>query len=238
MFTRRHFLAWGAVGVLAWSVSPALASGFVNPTGWTPGGPGSTYQEWRFFAADTGNEPDFGRITDGTPLPLPTVSVTPPAFATSSGNFYAFGGGYSVSAEVPNYGSGPGTHVIVQVEATVNPDPTVGGPASVMVDTLRLEDGAGNVLTGGANAEALQEALLGTGTGVGPLGQVTIEFLIWEFFLPGHATDFQIVSDSLVHSSFAALRIDTQITETPFPIIPEPSSLVLLGILGLLARRR
>lgn len=237
MFIKQRFIALVSL-IVATGAGPALASSFVSPTGWTPGDTGSTYQEWSFYAADTGNEPDVARVTDGAALAAPVVSVTPPAFATSSGNFYSFGSGYGVTADIPNYGTGPGTHVIVQIEASVNPDPTVGGPAGVLVDALRLEDGAGNVLTGGANSEALQESLLATGTGVGPLGEVTIEFLIWEFFLPGYAGDFQIVSESIVHSSFGGMRVDTQLSPTAFAIIPEPSSLLLVGILGLLARRR
>ncbi len=220
--------------------APALGGEFLAPAWWGLGDTGTTYQQWDFLTAGTGNVPDIGRMTDGTTLPDPTLSVTPPAFVTGSGNFYSFSGPYSVETDIPNYGSGAGTHVIVQTSASMNPDPNAGGPASVYLDSLRIEDGAGSVLPGGANADALQESLVTTTISSGPSGDVTVEWLIWEFYLPGHAGDFQIVSDSIIHSSFYEARVDTAIASVAYPItpIPEPATMLMVGMTTLLLRRR
>lgn len=237
MVLKKHAVTMIVVGCAM--VSSAAAASFLSPGEWTPGDTGSTYQEWDFLSASFGNTPDVGRLTDGTALPDPTNGVVPPGFSTSSGNYYFFGGPYGVVTDVPNYGSGAGTHVIVQISASANPDPNAGGPASVFIDTLQIEDDLGNVLSGGANADALQETLTGTRPGGGPLGPVTFENWIWEFYLPGYTGDIQITSTSIVHSSFDAIRVDTLITDAALPItIPEPATLILLSMTGLLLRRR
>lgn len=218
---------------------PSTARGaFLAPAGWNVGDTGTTFQQWEFFSADTGNMPDVGRTTDGTVLPDPVVDAAAPAFATNSGNFYSFSTAYSVSTDIPNYGSGEGTHVIVQADASVNPDEGSGGPAGIFVDSLRIEDGLGTVLTGGATADALQKTLLSTASDIGPLGEITVETRIWEFYLPGYNGDFTIASDSIVHSQFRELRVDTAIADQAYAITPEPASLALLGAGLVLIRRR
>lgn len=226
-----------AVAVLA---APAVADEFLTPAWWNLGDVGTTYQQWDVFTAVTGNTPDVGRMTDGTTLPDPTVGVSPPAFATGTGNFYSFAGPYSGMVDVPNYGSGAGTHIIVQTAASMNPDPNAGGPASIFVDSLRIEDGAGAILPGGANTDALQEALITTTLDSGPMGEITVEWLIWEFYLPGYAGDFEIISDSIIHSQYRELRVDTAIAAQAYPItpVPEPTSLLMVGVAALLLRRR
>ncbi|MBK9119477.1 MAG: hypothetical protein IPM18_07730 [Phycisphaerales bacterium] len=214
---------------------------FFAPDGWTPGATGSTYQEWDFFTSAATNAPDAGYLTDGTVLPTPNVAGP---YVTASGSFYFWGGPYNVSASIYNYGAaaptGYGTHVIVQTAATMNPDPAAGGPASVILDQVRIVDTDGNVLPGGSNAEALRidqiRTVVVSGMGGTPATQ---EELIFEFFLPGYTGDFRVSTLVVVHSSFNQIRVDTQVATEAFPItvIPEPATALLLSF-GLLALRR
>ena len=79
------------------------------------------------------------------------------------------------------------------------------------------------------------ESTLFFGTVSSSYGPVTQKESSYSFMLPGGTGSFSISWTNPQHSSFKALRVDTN-------AVPEPSSIAMLGIaamgLGLVARRR
>jgi len=206
--------AFGAVG-------PAVASdatSFVPPDNWTVGDSFSTYQEWDIFVSSFGNPPDVGYVTDPPIADPPTCSVLPPGFLSSSNNFYAFAGDYTVEAVIFNHGgaapAGHGTIVRVQFASTLNPDFSAG----VIVESLELRTVDDEAIPGGAYAEACLAELLYSGPAVigGPFGDVLQDEWLVQFWLPDFRDDFIIRMPCYVHATFLAVRVDTLNVATPF----------------------
>ncbi|MEM9354220.1 MAG: PEP-CTERM sorting domain-containing protein [Planctomycetota bacterium] len=192
------------------------ATAFEEPTLWTVGDPDSTFQEW------VAQELAFNALTP-TPALLsnvnPTItadallSVQSPGFRAGSGGYYAFAGPYGVNAEIYNHGgsegsgapypAGSGTHVIVQTHASLN------GGDGVLTDQMQLTDLSGNILAGGANEDLLRVEQLATNLWGSSFGVVTVEELVFEFFLPDFTGDFIVDSTSNSSSSFQHMRVDT-----------------------------
>lgn len=216
-------VVWAILGAGAVLAQEDVA--FVEPKFWDVGESFTTYQEWDVLSSVTGNRPDLGYQTNPVLPNEPTLSALSPAIVTGAGAFYAFANDYAIEAKIFNHGAaapaGAGTHVIIQTAATMNPDPAVGGPASVYIDSLELRDpGTGLPLAGGANAEALSKAELWQGEVQSPFGAVQQQELIWEFFLPNYTGDFVIYADVIVHCQFRQLRVDTVNVAEAYEPIP------------------
>lgn len=205
------------------------ATSFVTPNHWNIGDVSSTYQEWDVIAGDTGNTPDVGVYSSGVPI----LDVLSPGFRSGSSNFYSFSGNYGTEADIYNQIGTGGTHVIVQISATMN------GNDSVYADSLEIVDLSGNAITGGANAEALDLMVLFEGDISSPMGLVTQQEQKWEFYLPGYTGDFMVKSDSIIHSMFQQIRVDSMIADSAFAAtVPEPATMAILSLGGFLLRRR
>lgn len=220
----------------------APGTGFLAPGEWNVGDIGSTNQEWDQMFAPSGNSPDISHVTNPAGLTTPTLSATSPGFPTGSFNFYGLAN-YGGVADIPNhtgYGSSYGTHVIVQTSATINDEPSLGGPGSVLHDTLEIVDASGSAISGGDNLSALRQESIWMGVVGSSMGAVTLETYIWEFFLPNYTGDFRVQWDQLAHSSFDQLRVDSMIAESVFEItpIPEPATALLLPFAMFAVRRR
>lgn len=216
---------------------------FVSPTGWTASDPLATYYEWDALTTTTAAAPDVGQAGG---LSGAGASAALPAFSSTSNNFYAFSGNYSVSVDAPNHG-GPtgnlagGTHVIVQLANALS------GGTSVLPGTLQIVDPGGTTLAGGAPGAAIAEATLFSGSVPVPpeAGGGTTDYAeqAWEFFLPDWTGNFQVRFDNVIHSSVDRIRIDSVVVPGNEPMtatLPEPTSLALFGLggLALLRRRR
>lgn len=228
---------------------------FEQPTGWTPGDPYTTSQQWDTFTTVTNQTPDDGGTgnfllnSNPTALAAPTLTVsgainpTPYVFMSSG-----------VTAQLSNYGGADGsllpggTHVLIQVAATVganDPFAVTATDYSILPGTLHLTDLAGNALGGGLAGDALQVTLLdsrpnaaGFAFNVGGVDYVAqAEQWLYEFYLPDWTGDFRVTWTEENHSILEAVRVDTQVVTAA---VPEPTSAVLGGVLmlGAAARRR
>jgi len=219
-----------AIALTATAAPAALA--FVDPGSWDIGDDFSTYQHWDVVTADTGNLPDVGSFGPGADS---TWSVTPPGFATGSGNFYAFAGPYGSYADLAGYDSGPagsGTHVIVQIVASLGE----GGMVGLFPDSVQLLDAFGGTpLDGGANADLLRSDVLTTYDGDFGGQPITIEERIFEFYLPEFVGDFTLDLGFNASAVNFELRVDTILADGPLPItpIPAPGAIAAFGLAGL-----
>ncbi len=241
-FSLKHFVRTLSLAILAASAAVAGAApvAFTEPSTWSVGDVGSTYQQWDAVPAPitiTNNLDHNANPGTGTP----TIGVTG-GFVASSGGYYAFGGNYTVTAAIPNAGvAGPGTHVLVQTGASLNPDyqPEEDGTGgSVLRDTIKILDADNNVLATSNPADVTRSYY--NPTMLSSFGEVQYEELAWSVYLPGYTGDFKVVFDVIVHSSFSTLRVDSNVAA-----VPEPGTIALLGtglvgltIVGLRRRNR
>lgn len=232
--------AMAAVLLASTTVASAAQIAFPEPTGWSVGDVGSTFQEWSAGTTAPNSSILTGLLNSSNP-----VLGTPPTFAQTggfiagSGGLYSFSDNYSVDANIPNHGGpGAGTWVLIQSAATLNPDYDPEGDAtggSLLQDAIKIFDGQGNLLATSDPADVIRTAY---DPNYPLFGGTQFEQLAWEVFLPGYTGDFSVSAEVMVHSSLQALRVDSAISA-----VPEPSSVALLGMgaVGLIAgyvRRR
>ena len=218
---RNFTLAFGLMLVACVIAAPAFAAdatSFADPSGWNVGDAGTTYNEWDVFLGSAGNAPDvgsnYGSSTSGTVYP---------GYTSGSDNFYSHASDYTGSAamDTPSLAGSSGTHVIVQTAATL-------GMMGASISSMQID-------VGGTLYSPFAESTLFLGTVSSSYGPVTQKESSYSFMLPGGTGSFSISWTNPQHSSFKALRVDTN-------AVPEPSSIAMLGIaalgLGLVARRR
>lgn len=221
--------------VTALSTVATATYNFYDPNGWNIGAGGSTYQQWDVFTANTGNTPDVGaNNTYGTA----TADVKSPGFATGSGNFYSFSADFGAivnvpSTVVPTPPAPPhGTHIIVQLNMGLN-------------EGVNILPGSMTVTGATQTATLLRDDVLFEGDVYVPaMGfDVTFQERILEFWLP-ETGDFTIDWDQKVHAPINEIRVDSMVNYPaafdiiPVEFIPEPATIAILGLGGILLRRR
>jgi hypothetical protein len=214
-------LAFGLMLIACVVAAPAFAvdaQSFSEPANWSVGDSGSSYNEWDvLLSPGAGLAPDVGSNYGSS-----TLSTVYPGYVSGSSNFYSHASAYSASAaiESPSVAGSSGTHVIVQTAATL-------GMMGAGITSLEID-----VLGTTFSPFASTSQTFTISSSYGPVSQRETHY---SFMLPGGTDNFLLSWTNPQHSSFKALRVDTN-------AVPEPSSIAMLGIaalgLGLVARRR
>ncbi len=218
---RNFTLAFGLMLIACVVAAPAFAAdaqSFSDPSNWSVGDAGSSYHEWDVFVSPgAGLAPDVGSNFGAS-----TVTTVYPGYVSGSSNFYSHASDYGVSAaiESPSVAGSSGTHVIVQTASTL-------GMMGAAITGMEID-----VLGTTFSPFASSSQTFTVSSSYGPVTQMES---VYSFMLPGGTANFALSWTNPQHSSFKALRVDTN-------AVPEPSSIAMLGIaalgLGLVARRR
>ncbi|MEC7696543.1 MAG: PEP-CTERM sorting domain-containing protein [Planctomycetota bacterium] len=218
---RNLILTFSVLAIACFIAAPVFAvdaTSFADPSGWSVGDAGTSYNEWDVLAGSAGNAPDVG-----TNYGASTLSTVYPGYTSGSDNFYSHASDFSATAsmDTPSIAGSSGTHVIVQTAATL-------GMMGASISSMQID-------AGGTLYSPFAESTLFLGTVSSSYGPVTQKESSYSFMLPGGTSSFSISWMNPQHSSFKALRVDTN-------AVPEPSSIAMLGVaamgLGLVARRR
>ena len=200
---------------------PAFAGdavSFSDPMNWSVGDDGSSYHEW-----DVLNYP-FAYPDVGSNYGDSHLHTSFPGFISGSDNYYSPIGDYTATAivEVPSVAGSSGTHVIVQTASTL-------GMEGDGITDIEITAWLGHSSSAIFSPFATSSQTFTVSSSMGPVVQVES---MYSFMLPGVYDHFHMSWTNPQHSSFKALRVDTN-------AVPEPSTL-LLALLGLalLPRRR
>lgn len=220
----KKYLSFNLICVALVMAAPAFAGdavSFSDPMNWSVGDDGSSYHEWDVLTAKSGNAPDVG-FNYGESL----LSAQMFGFLSGSNNFYSSIYHFDAEAivEVPSVAGSSGTHVIVQTASTLG----MGGAGITDMEVLAANP-LGSPLFISYSPFAISSQTFTVSSSMGPVEQVES---MYSFMLPGVHDHFHISWTNPVHSSFKALRVDTN-------AVPEPSTLLLaLFGLALVPRRR
>ncbi len=208
----------------------AAQAAFVTPQSWTRGAGGATFQHWDVFTSMTNAAPDVASTN-----PNGTARVTETsggAFITGGGNIYGFAAPAAFSVTIP--------------ELDV-PTPAHNVTAIVQIRVQGQELNANSLLLNGVqptdSAELSREQLGGFGGAkVDHWFLFNIPYALFGDGIPGVQNLTLTFAAEAAHTSLDQLAIDTAVRpfgyyNEPNPI-PEPTSIALLGLGGLMLLRR
>jgi hypothetical protein len=214
-----------AIALAGSTAAIAAPMAFSEPTLWTVGDSGATYQHFEAAPAPNTIVSNIAHVANPA-TSNPTLAPSNGGFTASSGGFYSFSTNYTVTATIPSTGiAGAGTHILVQTAATLNPDyqpENDGTGGSVLRDSITILDASDNVLATSIASEVTRSYY--NPVFASSFGEVQYEELLYDVYIPGYTGDFMVVFDEFVHSSMQILRIDSSVA-----VVPEPGSIALLG---------
>jgi hypothetical protein len=217
------------------SLACGAAFNFQEPTDWTVGAPGSTFNNWEAAPDSTNYLPAKKFSVSNTTPSLSTVSpaitgvsnlnVLPYGLVGGSGGYYAFnelveGEGYGIFANIYNHGgstgvgtpysSGYGTRVIFQTAATTNTSLNF----SIFQDSVEFLnlDNSPFPVTRSPQLIGVTEIFRQGGVET-PFGLAEQQELLFEYYLPEYSGDFRVRFRAAMHSSFQEFRVDTLLVE-------------------------
>jgi hypothetical protein len=212
------------------AISFGAAFNFQEPSDWTVGDPGTTFNNWE-AAPDSVNylpAKEFS-VTNTTPslstaspaiTGVSNLNVQSPGFKAGSGGYYSFSNSYIIFANFYNHGgstgvgspysTGYGTRVILQTAATTNTDLDFsiyqGSVEFLNLDNSPFPETRSPQLIG--VTEIFRQEGVET-----PFGPAEQQELLFEYYLPEYSGDFRVRFRAAMHSSFQELRIDTLLVE-------------------------
>jgi hypothetical protein len=206
------------------------AFNFQEPTDWTVGAPGSTFNNWE-AAPDSINylpakEFSVSNTTPSLSSASPAISgisnlnVQSPGFKAGSGGYYSFSNSYIIFANIYNHGgstgvgapyaTGYGTRVIFQTAATTNTTLDF----SIYQDSVEFLnlDNSPFPETRSPQLIGITEIFRQEGVET-PFGPAEQQELLFEYYLPEYSGDFRVRFRATMHSSFQEFRVDTLLVE-------------------------
>lgn len=222
---------WTLISTLTMTLcTGAVQAAFVTPQIWTRGVGGTTFQHWDVFTTMTDATPDVANIN---PNGTARVSETSGgAFITGGGNIYGFNVPFAMSVTIP--------------ELDV-PTPAHNVTAIVQIRVQGQELDTNSLLLNGLAAinyaELSRDQLGGFGGAkVDHWFLFNIPYNLFGDGIPGVQNLTLTFAAEAAHTSLDQLAIDTAVRpfgyySEPNPI-PEPTSIALLGLGGLMLLRR
>lgn len=216
----------------ALSASSSSAA-FVTPADWTrPTNDGvaastrTTYQEWNVFTSSTGpNDPDVAEVNPNAgagpnPSKANVYDTSGGSFVTGGGNIYSFSVATLNDADVPSYGLGAAGTIDVLFQVR-----TLGTELDYANVRLVYNDGTTNQTIGFTERQELERITLGG------FGGTQVDTL-FRFDIPYSPSTFKVEFDA----SGSSMSLDRVSVDT-LTAVPEPASLAMLAVGGLLALR-
>jgi hypothetical protein len=221
------------LSMISWTSASTAEAAFVEPTSWTRGTGGATYQEWDVFDGyPTDNTPDIGNVNDNGTASL--TETTGQAFVTSGGNVYSFSVPTFFEVTIPELDVPTPAHNVTAI-LQVKTQGTELDYSSLKLNGLDPVDSAelSRVSLGGFGGNAVESWFL-----------FDLPYAAFGTGSPGLVDLLLTFNASGSSMSLDRLSIDTSLMPfgfygEPNPVaVPEPTSAVLLALGMLMVARR
>jgi hypothetical protein len=206
-------IGWFAISMASVVVCNSTLAAFVEPTLWQVGDLNTTQQKWSNDFTNFSYTINHAPIqkTSNAPLAVDPVLSWDGPWIAGSGGLYSDSAIFTVSAQIPNHSpSGAlGTHILIQTFTTVMPDYDPEGDGfggGVLRNSIKVYDAANMLVATSTPAQVVRRLTVPGFLGFGG------EELLWEVFVPNLTGNFKVSMQSMYHTSFQALRVDSWVS--------------------------